>query len=120
MTDTNDTDTGEPRFEDDDGGTSKGTLRFRHFLVIVIAAIAIVTVLYVWHRSARVPPVAEKPEGVTAVPEGSRTVTLYFADKESEALLTETRLVAVGKDFVEQVEQVMRAFLEGPRGAGFH
>ncbi len=118
MSDTNDRNRGEPGFEDDGGGTSRGTLRFRHFVVIVIVAVAVAAVLYVWHRSAQVPPVAERPEGVTVVPEGSRTVTLYFADKDSETLLTETRLVAVGKDFAEQVQQVIRAFLEGPRGDG--
>jgi spore germination protein GerM len=118
MTDTDNKNTGDPGFGDDGGVTSSGTLRFRHFVIIVMVAIAVSAVLYVWHRTTRAPTVAEKPEGVTVVPEGSRTVTLYFADKDAEALVTETRLVAIGKDFVEQVAQVIRAFLEGPRDAG--
>jgi hypothetical protein len=118
MTDTENKEPVEPGFEDDGGVTSKGTLRLRHFVVIVVVAIAIGALLYVWHRSTRVTPLEERPEGVAVVPEGSRTVTLYFADKESEALVAETRLVAIGKDFVGQVSQVVRAFLDGPRGAG--
>jgi spore germination protein GerM len=62
--------------------------------------------------------VVEEPEGVAVVPEGSRTVTLFFADRESETLLPESRLVAVGKDYAEQVRQVMQALLEGPHGDG--
>jgi spore germination protein GerM len=118
MTDTDDKNEGEPEFEDDGHVTSSGTLRLRHFLVIIVAAVAIGAVLYVWHRSTRVPTAPEVPEGVTVVPEGSRTVSLYFAEEESAALLTETRLVAIGKDFVEQVAQIVRALLEGPQGAG--
>jgi hypothetical protein len=118
MADTNDKNTGEPEFKDEGDVTSRGTLRARHFLVIVLVAIAVGALLYVWHRSTRPGPAPEKPEGVTVVPEGSRTVTLYFADSESEALLSETRLVAIGKDFVEQVAQVVRALLDGPKGDG--
>jgi hypothetical protein len=118
MNDAEDKKPGGPEFEDEGRMTSSGTLRFRHFLVIVVVAIAIGAALYVWHRTTRVGPVSERPEGVTVVPEGSRTVTLYFADRDSESLVTETRLVAVGKDFVEQIAQVARALLEGPRGDG--
>lgn len=118
MNDAEDKKPGGPEFEDEGRMTSSGTLRFRHFLVIVVVAIAIGAALYVWHRATRVGPVSERPEGVTVVPEGSRTVTLYFADRDSESLVTETRLVAVGKDFVEQIAQVARALLEGPRGDG--
>ena len=118
MTDMNDENTGEPQFDSGGRSTSSGTLRLRHFVIIVVVALAIGAVLYWWHRSTRVTPVPEEPEGVTVVPEGSRTVTLFFADKESEALFPETRLVAVGKDFAEQVRQVMQALLEGPGGDG--
>ena len=118
MTDMTDENTGEPQFDSGGRSTSSGTLRLRHFVIIVVVALAIGAVLYWWHRSTRVPPVPEEPEGVTVVPEGSRTVTLFFADKESEALFPETRLVAVGKDFAEQVRQVMQALLEGPGGDG--
>ena len=118
MADKDEKDTGDTGFGGDGGVTSSGTLRFRHFVIIVIVVAAIVAAFYMWFRTTRAPIVAEEPEGVTVVPEGSRTVTLYFADEDTEALLTETRLVAIGKDFVEQVAQVIRAFLEGPRGSG--
>jgi len=118
MTDTNDNNTGEPEFKDDGEMTSRGTLHARHFLIIVLVAIAAGSLLYFWYRSTRVPPAPEKPEAVTVVPEGSRTVTLYFAGKESETLVAETRLVAIGKDFVDQVAQVVRALLDGPRSGG--
>jgi spore germination protein GerM len=99
-------------------GASSGGFRLRHFVIIAVAAIAVGAALYIWHRSTRVEPVVEAPEGVTVVPEGSRTVTLYFAEKDEEALLPETRLVAAGEDFAEQVRQVMQALLEGPQGEG--
>jgi hypothetical protein len=119
MPDMNDNNTDEPRFEDDgEFQTRGGGLRPRHFLVIVAAAAAIGVLLYVWHRSTREPLPVEKPEGVTVVPEGSRTVTLYFAGEESETLIAETRLVAIGKDFIDQVSQVVRALLDGPRSGG--
>ena len=118
MADTNDTNLGEPQFDSGGRSTSSGTLRFRHFVIIVVVALAIGAVLYWWHRSTRVTPLPEGPEGVAVVPEGSRTVTLFFADKQSEALLPETRLVAIGKDFAEQVRQVVQALLEGPGGDG--
>jgi spore germination protein GerM len=51
---------------------------------------------------------------VTEVPEGSRTVTLYFADVEETELTVETRQVAIGRGFVEQAEQVIRALVAGP------
>ncbi len=118
MADTNDKNTDEPEMEDEDKVVTRGKLRARHLLVIAIAVVAVGVLLYVWHRSAREPVPVEKPEGVTVVPEGSRTVTLFFAGKESETLVTETRLVAIGKDFVDQVAQVMRALLDGPRSGG--
>jgi spore germination protein GerM len=109
---------GGPKFDDDGDLASRGALRARHFVVIAIVVMAIGAVLYVWHRSTRVSELPEKPEGVTVVPEGSRTVTLYFAEKENEALAPETRLVAIGKDFTEQVEQVVKALVDGPKEAG--
>ncbi len=118
MNDTNDKNPDEPELPEDGGLTSRGTLRPRHFLIIVLAAIAVGALLYVWYRSTRVTPPPEKPEGVTVVPEGSRTVTLYFASEESETLVAETRLVAIGVDFVDQVAQVMRALLDGPKSGG--
>jgi spore germination protein GerM len=110
MSESFDKNTGEPGFDDGGQGASSGGFRLRHFVVIAAVAIAVGTAAYIWHRSTRVEPVPEQPEGVTVVPEGSRTVTLFFAEKNEEALLPETRLVAAGKDFTEQ------ALLAGPQG----
>lgn len=116
MSDTDDNRNSGSDFEDDGQITSSGTLRLRHFITIVIVAIAVGGALYMWHRSTRKPPAPEAPEGVTVVPEGSRTVSLYFADKETATLVTETRLVAVGKETADQIAQIVRALLEGPQG----
>ncbi|UCG51913.1 MAG: GerMN domain-containing protein [Candidatus Latescibacterota bacterium] len=107
----------DPELNDDEKIVSGGTLRVRHFVIIAVIAIVIVA-FYLWIRSVRMGPGEGPPEGVAEVPEGSRAVTLYFADKENETLLTETRLVAIGKELVEQIEQVMRALLDGPEEGG--
>lgn len=107
----------DPEFQNDEEIAAGGSLRARHFLIIVLVAVALV-VVYVWYRSVRTGPPAGPPEGVVSVPEGSRAVTLYFADKQQERLLTETRLVAIGKDPVEQVKQVVNALLDGPEREG--
>ena len=52
------------------------------------------------------------------MPEGSRTVTLYFAHIDDTELIGETRQVAIGRDFVEQAEQVVRALVAGPEQEG--
>jgi spore germination protein GerM len=108
----------EPEFPDDEKMTTSGTLRGRHFIMIVLVAVAIGAVLYIWHQSSkrRLPP--GRPEGVAVVPEGSRAVTLYFADKNNQTLLTETRLVAIGVEFVDQIGQVVEALLDGPQEEG--
>jgi spore germination protein GerM len=116
MTDDFDKDTGEPGLESGGHGASSGGFRLRHFVIIAAVAVAAGAAFYIWHRSTSVEPPPEAPEGVTVVPEGSRTVTLFFAEKNDEALIPETRLVAVGKDLAEQVRQVMHALLAGPEG----
>jgi spore germination protein GerM len=97
--------------------SSSGTLRARHLLLIALAAVVVGTALYYsFFRHGAGP--RPKPEGVTQVPEGSRAVTLYFADPNDEALVTETRLVAIGSEFNDQVGQVIRALLAGPEQGG--
>jgi len=101
----------------DDDGTyaSGGTLGGKHLFLIAAIAVIAGGFLYYWFFMDR----TEKPEPVrsgviTAVPEGSRTVTLYFADIEESALVAETRHVAIGRGFLEQAEQVIRALIAGP------
>lgn len=105
----------EPEFHDDGSFASGGALKGRHLLVIAAVAVVTGAVLYFIFFSERgKSPKEVEPGVVTEVPEGSRTVTLYFADREETELTVETRQVAIGRDFVEQAEQVIRALLAGP------
>jgi spore germination protein GerM len=102
---------------EDDKYSSRGTLKQGHLLLIAAVAIIIVGLVYYYfqRREARGP---SRPEEVTIVPEGSRAVTLYFAHRDDETLVTETRMVAIGREYVDQIQQVIRALLEGPENGG--
>ena len=107
------------QFSDDEKYTSGGTLKTRHLLLIGIVAVALGALLILYFtrdRGESFVPVAR--EDVKPVPEGSRAVTLYFADPDDQALVAETRLVAIGKEYVEQIGQVITALLSGPQGEG--
>lgn len=100
---------------DDGTYASGGTLGGRHLIVIAAVAVIAGAALYYWFFADRGgEPARVRPGVVTEVPEGSRTVTLYFADPDDAGLVAETRQVAIGRDFVEQAEQVVRALVEGP------
>lgn len=93
----------------------ESTLKARHLVGITVVALAAAAFLYYWFVADR----GAKMEGagtgsVAVVPEGSRTVTLYFADGENPELVGETRQVAIGRGFVGQVGQVIRALVAGP------
>jgi len=102
---------------DEEKISSHGTLKPFHFFLIAAAAIIIAGLVYYYaqRRGARGPA---PPDKVTEVPEGSRAVTLYFAHRDEETLVTETRLVAIGKDYGDQIEQVIRELLQGPEEGG--
>jgi spore germination protein GerM len=103
---------------EDEKLTSSGTLKAGHLILIAVAAVIVVgALIYFLQRGQEEGPKAP-PERVTVVPEGSRAVTLFFADPENQALVTETRLVAIGKEFADQIEQVMQALLAGPEHGG--
>jgi len=97
--------------------SSHGTLKPFHLFVIAAAAIIVAGLVfyYVQMRGARGPA---PPDEVVVVPEGSRAVTLYFAHRDEETLVTETRLVGIGKEYVDQIEQVVRELLRGPEEGG--
>jgi spore germination protein GerM len=97
--------------------TSRGTLGEKHLILIAAAVLVAAGLIfyYVQNRGERTPKL---PESVSVVSEGSRAVTLYFAARDDETLITETRLVAIGKEYVEQIEQVVRALLGGPQEDG--
>jgi len=102
---------------DEEKLSSSGTLKDRHLLLIAGAAIIVAGLVYYWVQK-RDPGEAPRPEQVTEVPEGSRAVTLYFADRSEETLITETRMVGIGKAYVDQIERVLRALLDGPQEEG--
>lgn len=89
-----------------------------HFVLLVCAALTIVAAVF--YVALRREEVVFEPgiDTVAVVPEGTRAVTLFFADRENIALVDETREVAIGREFTEEVRQIMKALLEGPRYAG--
>ena len=103
---------------EDDQLVSGGTLKGWHLFVIVVLALGLAAGAYWWFVArpggGEVVPTA----GVTEVPEGSRTVTLFFADEDEPVLFSESRQVAIGKGTVEQAGQVMRALIGGPEQRG--
>jgi len=107
----------EDGLRDDERLASGGTLKAWHLAVIALVAIAGVFAVYHWFLAGReaAPP---EPGVVTEVPEGSRTVTLFFADEDEPALFGQTRQVAISADFDEQVSQVIKALIAGPTGKG--
>ena len=64
------------------------------------------------------PREGEGPAGVESVPEGTRSVTLFFVSWQADGLLSETREVAVGDEIESQVKGVLSALFEGPVGDG--
>ena len=107
----------DPTLPEDESVTATGGLKAGHLIVLAVLAVGLGIAAIFWvrgtdQRESTLPP----PETVIEVPEGSRAVTLYFADKSNPVLVPETRLVAIGEEFVEQVAQVVRALLRGPEG----
>ena len=108
-----------PHIPGDQNITSAGTLKPYHFVIIAVVAIGVVALLF-WY-SRRGPSFTEAPvsgDGVSVVSEGTRAVSLFFADEENQSLLIETRMVAMGREIGDQVRQVVRALLEGSDGDG--
>jgi spore germination protein GerM len=102
---------------DDERLTSRGALKGWHLLVIALAALTAAALVYHFFLAEREPR-APETGGVAVVPEGSRTVTLFFADEDEPVLFEQTRQVAIGTAFEEQVLQVIRALVAGPAGKG--
>ncbi len=104
---------------EDEKTASSGTLKGWHFVLIAIFAVVVIISLYLYStRKEPTGPTSPPGAEVTVVPEGSRAVTLFFADEEGEGLITETREVAIGSDFTEQLKQTIRALLTGPERSG--
>lgn len=91
-----------------------GGLRAGHLVAIAVVAAAVLgVVLWLTTRGPEAPE-APEPTRVERVPEGSRTVTLYFAGADEPVLVSEPREVAVGRRIDEQLRQVVDALLAGP------
>lgn len=104
-----------PDNHDDEKLDGAGTLKTRHLITITVVALAAAAFFYYWFLTDRGREQFTTGKGtVTVVPEGSRTVTLYFADVDNAVLVGETRQVAIGRGFVEQARQVIRALVSGP------
>lgn len=101
-----------------DEAVSSRSLKVWHFALIALIAIAVVAFLYYMTEIREPDDTSPPPVGVSVVPEGSRAVTLFFADQESEGLISETREVAIGTDYSEQLVQVVEALLAGPDALG--
>ena len=81
--------------------------------ILTFAALGIALWLGTRPKKAPEAPVAKKVE---SVPEGTRNVTLYFADTDEPEIHGETRELAVGHRLDEQVRQVVEALVSGPAG----
>jgi spore germination protein GerM len=80
-------------------------------LVIIILAVVIVAVYTArrWTGGE-----GEAPTGIQDVHEETRSVTLYFAGRDADGLVAETREIPVREGVENEVKAVMAALLEGP------
>lgn len=108
----------ENGFTPDESTSSGSSLRGWHLIVIAAAAILVAVAVYQLFLRGGPPKETPPPTGITEVPEGSRTVTLYFASANDVKLVRETRQLAMGKQMDEQVRQVLEALVAGPTGEG--
>jgi hypothetical protein len=103
----------EPR-SFDDGPASGGGLSGRQIATIgVVALLLLAGGLWLVTRPPESPE-PPAPKRVETVPEGTRDVTLYFADADAPDIRAETRELAVGRRVDEQVRQVIEALIAGP------
>jgi spore germination protein GerM len=102
----------------DDESSSGGGLSGRQIATIGLAALLVLAVgLWLVTRPKpehEAPPPAKRVE---SIPEGTRNVTLYFADSDEPSIKAETRELAVGSRVDEQVQQVIDALIAGPTTA---
>jgi len=85
------------------------------FVLLAVAVVAVMGLIVSrWTRMREEKP----PSEVKSVPEGARSVTLFFASRQADGMLSETREIAVGDQVEEQVRGVLAALIEGPRSGG--
>jgi spore germination protein GerM len=98
----------------DDIPRDRGGLTGRRIALIGIVTFAALGVALWLGTRPKKAPEAPAPKKVEAVPEGTRNVTLYFADTDEPEIHGETRELAVGHRLDEQVRQVIEALIAGP------
>jgi len=84
-------------------------------VVLIILAVVIVT-FYLVSRWIRVRE--ERPPEVERVPEETRSVTLYYVNREADKLISETHEIAVEEGLEKQVNAVITELIEGPEDEG--
>jgi hypothetical protein len=98
----------------DDESVASGGMSGRQIAIVGVIALAVLAGgLWFITRPGDMPE-PPAPKRVESVPEGTRNVTLYFADAEEPTIRPETRELAVGRRLDEQVHQVVEALIAGP------
>lgn len=82
--------------------------------VAVVALAVLIAVIYTVARWSEGGP-GERPE-VQEVSEETRSVTLYFAGRDADGLVAETREIPVREGVANEVKAVMAALISGPSG----
>ena len=83
----------------------------RRIAVVLIVLALIVVVIWV---AGRFGGDEEKPAEIQEVAEETRSVTLYFASRDADGLVAETREVPVREGIVSEVKAVIAALVSGP------
>lgn len=84
----------------------------RKILAVVVLLLIVIAGIYLvrwWKAGER-----EEIPGIQQVSEETRSVTLYFAGRDAEGLVAETREIPVREGIVSEVKAVMAALLAGP------
>ena len=83
----------------------------RIVVVVIVLAVVIVTIYAVRRWTAGE---EQARPGIQEVAEETRSVTLYFAGRDADGLVAETREIPVRKGVESEVKAVMGALLAGP------
>ncbi|HET6348203.1 MAG TPA: GerMN domain-containing protein, partial [Candidatus Krumholzibacteria bacterium] len=91
-----------------------GGLSSRRLALIGLAAFVAIALVVWWAARPRIAHHEPAPKQVESVPEGTRNVTLYFADTDEPNIHPETRELAVSHREDEQLREVIDALIAGP------
>jgi hypothetical protein len=82
-------------------------------IAVIVLAVVIATILVIGRWTGGED---EEPGGIQQVAEETRSVTLYFAGRDADGLVAETREIPVREGVIGEVKAVMGALLSGPEG----